>query len=371
MLQRSARWRSATRLGALLALGLLWALPLRAQSGDAPAADTTSPAAADWLVVPYASYAPSTEIAAGLVVGYYRSASPGARGSSVSATVTGTQRRQLIAEAEPELYLDGGQWRVAGQLIASDYPDVFYGVGGDTPAAAEMEYTARYGTVDLSGQRRVRPALRIGPRLVVRTGTVRNAEEGTPLAQGRVPGATGGTTVGVGPSALWDARSRRYDPRRGTYAEASILLHSAAWGSDYTFGRLTTDWRGYRPLGPGVGAAQVYTEAVVGTAPFQLLPLLGGSDRMRGVREGRYRDDVYWTAQAEYRVPLFWRFKAAAFASVGAVGSRVDAALVEHAVAAAGVGGWLRLTDDGVHGRLDLAYSENGVEVYVSLGEAF
>ena len=371
MSKRRVRRGWKGRLLALMALAVWLVPPLHAQSDEAPNADTMGADEANWLVLPYASYSPTTEIAVGLVVGYYRMSRPGRRASSVTATFTGTQRRQLIAEAEPELYLADGRWRVEGQLIASDYPNLFYGVGGDTPMAAETAYTARYGTVDLSAQRQVRPQLRAGPRLFVRTGTVRNVDEGTPLARGRVPGADGGTTLGVGGSALWDARSRRYDPRRGTYAEASLLLHSAAWGSDYTFGRLTTDGRGYRPVGPGVAAVQLYTEAVVGTAPFQLLPLLGGSDRMRGFREGRYRDDVYWTAQAEYRVPLFWRFKAAAFASVGATGPRVDASLVENAVAAVGVGGWLRLTDDGVHGRLDLAYSESGVEVYVSLGEAF
>ncbi|MFP4228874.1 MAG: BamA/TamA family outer membrane protein [Salinivenus sp.] len=357
--------------GGLVGLGLLLMLTLCAPSTHAQSADTTGTDAADWLVLPYASYSPTTEIAVGLVVGYYRAPRPGGRASSVATTFTATQRRQLIAEVEPELYLRSGQWRVEGQLLASDYPDVFYGVGGDTPASAETAYTARYGTIDLSAQRRVRSQLRVGPRLFVRTGTVRNVDDGTPLARGHVPGADGGTTLGVGASALWDARSRRYDPRRGTYAEASLLLHSAAWGSDHTFGRLTTDGRAYRSLGPGTGAVQVYTEAVAGTAPFQLLPLLGGSDRMRGFREGRYRDTVYGTVQAEYRVPLFWRFKAAAFASVGAVGPRVGTALVENAVAAAGVGGWLRLTDDGVHGRLDLAYSKSGIEVYMSLGEAF
>jgi hypothetical protein len=44
---------------------------------------------------------------------------------------------------------------------------------------------------------------------------------------------------------------------------------------------------------------------------------------------------------------------------------------VDDVEAAVGVGGRLRLTEDGVHGRLDLAYSRTGVELYVSLGEAF
>jgi hemolysin activation/secretion protein len=132
-----------------------------------------------------------------------------------------------------------------------------------------------------------------------------------------------------------------------------------------------TDLRAYRPLGIGVLAGQVYTEAVTNTAPFQLLPLLGGPSRLRGYREGRFRDDVYWTAQAEYRMPLFWRFKATTFAAVGEVGPRVGGKLVQDVEAAVGIGGRLQLNDDGVHGRVDIAYGRSGLEFYLSLGEAF
>jgi outer membrane protein assembly factor BamA len=170
---------------------------------------------------------------------------------------------------------------------------------------------------------------------------------------------------------FWDARDNIYYPTTGSYAEFVATLYSAAWGSDFTFGRVKADLRGYRSVGPGVLAGQVYTDAVVGNAPFQLLPLLGGSIRMRGYREGRFRDDVYWAVQAEYRVPLFWRFKAAAFVSAGEVGPRVGAPLVNGVETAAGLGGRLRFTDTGVHGRVDLAYSPTGLELYLSLGEAF
>lgn len=326
---------------------------------------------ADWLLLPFASYAPETKLSAGGVVGYYRPERAGGAASSVQATVTVTQKRQLIVQAAPELYLDGGQWRVQGALQAAHFPDAFYGVGGDAPARAEEEFTSRYVQLDGTAQQRVRPNLRAGPRLFVRAGSVTDPDSGGVVDRGRVPGADGGVTAGLGGSVFWDARNSRYYPITGSYAEVVATLHSAAWGSDYTFGRLKTDLRGYRPLGPGVLAGQVYTEAVAGTAPFQLLPLLGGSNRMRGYREGRLRDDVYWTTQVEYRFPLFWRFKATAFASVGEVGQRVGGSLANDVEAAVGLGGRLRLTDNGVHGRLDLAYSRTGIELYVSLGEAF
>ncbi|MFB6279522.1 MAG: BamA/TamA family outer membrane protein [Salinibacter sp.] len=360
----------------LLVVGLLGgaAQAQPADTTDRSAADTSATAdeqTADWLLLPFASYAPATKIAGGLVVGYYRSAPPGRSPSSVELTLQGTQRRQFTAQIEPELYVSEGRWRVQGELLATTFPNVFYDIGGDTPRAAEESYTARYGRIDLAAQRRLGPNLRVGPRLFVRAGTITDPEEGGLIDQGLVPGANGGVNAGVGLSALWDARNNIYYPTTGAYAEAAATWHSAVWGSDYTFGRLTADLRGYRSAGGGVVAAQAYAEATLGQAPFQLLPLLGGADRMRGYREGRFRDDVYWTLQAEYRLPLFWRLKGTVFASVGEVGPRVGADLFDEVEAAVGAGGRFRLTEDGVHGRLDVAYSRTGVELYISLGEAF
>lgn len=341
---------------------------------DLSAADTSTTAeeqTADWLLLPFASYAPATKIAGGLVVGYYLPARPGRSPSSVELTLKGTQRRQFTAQIEPELYVGDGRWRVQGELLASKFPNFFYDIGGDTHLAAKESYTARYGLIDLAAQHRLGPNLRVGPRVFVRVGTVTDPDPDGLIGRGLVPGADGGENAGLGLSALWDARDNIYYPRAGTYAETVATWHSAAWGSDHTFGHLTADLRGYRSTGAGVVAAQAYAEAIVGRAPFQLLPLLGGADRMRGYREGRFRDKVYWTLQTEYRRPLFWRIKGTVFASVGEVGPRIGPSLFNEIEAAVGAGGRFRFTDNGVHGRLDVAYSRTGIELYISLGEAF
>lgn len=356
---------------ALLVLGMLCPMPGWAISAGDPEPDTTKEQSADWLPLPFASYAPITKFAGGLVVGYYRPARSGHPPSNVELTLKGTQRRQVVVELEPELYLNGGQWRVQGEILGSKYPTFFYGIGGDTPAAAEEEYTARYGTVDLVAQRRFGGSLRVGPRLFARIGTITDPAADGRIDRGLVPGAEGGTHLGPGGAVLWDGRDNIYYPRTGTYVEAVAAWYSALWGSDYTFGRLKTDVRKYRSAGPGIVAGQVYGEAIVGQAPFQLLPRLGGADRMRGYREGRFRDKVYWTLQVEYRLPLFWRLKGAAFASLGEVGPRIGSALVEEVEAAVGLGGRFRFTDDGVHGRLDVAYGRTGLGLYLALGESF
>lgn len=359
-----------TRVLSLLFALIFVSVPCPAQSTDA-SADTTASEKADWLLLPFGSYAPDTKLAGGVVVGYYRPEHPDGSASSVQTTLMVTQRRQLVARIQPELYLNGNLWRVQGQVEASHFPNSFYGIGEATSSDQEEPYTARFAVLDVTGQRRVRSNLRVGPRVFVRGETVRDPADGGLIDRGLVPGADGGLTAGLGVSGYWDARNSLYYPTTGSYAEVVFTLHSAAWGSDYTFGRLKTDFRAYRSVGPGVLAGQVYSESTIGTAPFQQLPLLGGSSRMRGYREGRFRDKVYWTAQAEYRFPLFWRFKATTFAALGDVGSRVASNLATNVKVTIGIGGRLRLTDDGVHGRLDIAYSPAGIEPYISLGEAF
>jgi hypothetical protein len=49
----------------------------------------------------------------------------------------------------------------------------------------------------------------------------------------------------------------------------------------------------------------------------------------------------------------------------------VGTKLVQDVEAAVGIGGRLQLNDDGVHGRVDIAYGRSGLEFYLSLGEAF
>ena len=335
---------------------------------DTTASDT-SETQTSWLVLPFLAYAPETKISTGGVVGYYREP-PGRRPSSVQTTLTVTQRRQIILQITPEVFWRGGT-RTAGEVSLSSFPDTFYGVGGDTPESVAEDFTSRYLALRATHQVEVVPNLRVGPRVVARWETVTETEDGGVLGTGAMPGSDESLTTGLGAAALWDARDNLYYPRDGSYAEVAGLWHSALVGSDFTFGRFTADFRGYRSAGGVVMAAQVYAEAVAGTPSFQMLPQLGGSNLMRGYVEGRYRAAVYWTAQAEVRVPLFWRFKAVAFAGAGEVAPRLGPDLVRGVQGSVGLGGRLRLNDSGVHGRIDLAYGAGGPELYVSLLEAF
>jgi len=348
-------------------------MPVHAQDSSATASGSSAATAtdADWIVVPFVSYSPTTQIALGGGGGYYTSAPPGESPSQVEMSVKVTQRRQLSAEIDADLYLNDGRLHIQGELRGSKYPNSFYGVGGDTQESDEESFTSRSGVLDLLVQQQVHPNLHVGPRLFVQVSDITDPDTGGLIAENEVVGASGSTTAGIGGTLLWNARDNDHYPTTGTYAAVTSTWHSAAWGSDHTYGHLKIDLRGYHSLGSGVLAGQVVAAGVLGKASFLLLPTLGGDNLMRGYRSGRFRDDALWTAQTEYRGPLFWRLKGAAFASMGEVAPRIGHTLFENVEVAAGLGIRFRLTEGGLHGRFDVAYSRTGTGIYVSVGEAF
>lgn len=333
------------------------------------------------LVLPNVFYTPETKIAGGLVLGYFAPLDAVSPTSSVQFAAIYTQRRQFFVQLIPELYWGQGRWRLDGYAMLSRYPDAFYGIGPSAPAAQEEEYSSRLATVEAVLQHTVRPGWRLGPRLVVHAEEVVEVKGGGLLDQNPVPGRTGGTSVGLGVTSLWDGRDNLYFPRRGRYFRLSGVVHHRTLGSDFDFTRWMADVRQYVPVGPGhVLALNGYAEAVSGTAPFQLLPLLGGDDLMRGYREGRYRGNVFAAMQAGYRfplpgrlgrLPLLERVKGALFANAGNVASRLDVFSLRGAKYAVGAGLRMRLNDEGIHGRVDYAISPEGGALYVTLLEAF
>lgn len=359
---------SALWTGIILMMATLLPDPASGQA----ASDSTDDTSGSVLVLPNVFYTPETKIAGGLVLGYYRPLDPQSPPSSIQLAAIYTQRQQFYVQFMPEAFWNRGSWWVDGEVWLSRYPDAFYGIGPLAPSAQEEEYTARIADGQGSIQRQVRPGWRAGLHLRMRTETVTEVADGGVLDMQPIPGRTGGTTLGGGLVTTWDRRDNLYFPRNGSYIEARAMLHRASVEVRHTFTRLLVDARYYWPvIRRHVFAAQVYAEAVGGTVPFQLMPLLGGADLMRGYREGRYRDNVLGIIQGGYRFPLVWRFKGALFANAGNIAPRLGRFQLSGLKYAVGGGLRLRLNDEGVHGRVDYAISPDGGALYITLLEAF
>ena len=99
--------------------------------------------------------------------------------------------------------------------------------------------------------------------------------------------------------------------------------------------------------------------------------MLGGSFRIRGLYEGRYRDQFSFVAQLEYRTPTWWRISATLFSSVGTVAGQYSNIAVRP-IWSHGVGLRLLLNKDtGLRARVDMSYTDGGIGFVGQIGEAF
>lgn len=350
---------------------------MQVASAQSPATSTATvdttmeEAPTSWYVFPTLFFTPETSLGGGAAAGSFFPLGTGRR-SSVQGNLSATLRGQYQLNAVSELYLSDERQRLVAEMNLVAFPDVFYGIGPQTTDAMEEDYESQFVDTFVQFEQRVIEGMGIGLRARLRHEVITEIEDGGLLDGPTVSGNDGGTAFGVGPVATWDTRDRVFYPHRGQFVTVFGLVHDGAFGSTFDFARGVLNARQYLPIGPEhVVALQGYAEAVSGAAPFTVLPQLGGMLRMRGYREGRFRDDVMATVQAEWRFPVWWRFDGALFAGTGAVSDRIGTFGAEGLEVAGGAGLRFRLNDAGVHLRLDYALGKEGGGLYITAAQPF
>ncbi|MCI1720452.1 MAG: hypothetical protein LKM37_05490 [Bacteroidales bacterium] len=112
-------------------------------------------------------------------------------------------------------------------------------------------------------------------------------------------------SFGYGAAICYDTRDYIPNPYCGTYVKLSQINYVEPGQKPYFKSILNADyyktvWKG------GVIALDYYQEFSYGKTPWTMLALMGGSYRMRGYYEGRYRDKNLVCFQAELRQNI-WR----------------------------------------------------------------
>lgn len=366
---------------ALLALALLVQAPAPPREGEpesaaeAPARAAAQQAAhaegASWFALPVLFWLPETQLGYGALGGLHFHVGDAERASSAFLSGVYTLEKQGSIDLAGDLTVPNGAF-VNGRVRAVHFPDRFFGIGPDSRESDEEPFTRRSVEGFLSAEVPVRGSpLRVGPRLELRAEEILDVEPGRALASGEVEGSTGFTGVGVGAGLSRDTRDTAFWPSRGSLVMAWWVLYPPALSRNDGFGRGLAEGRRFVPLGHGrtLGLAGIL-EWAHGSPPFTVLPRLGSTRFLRGYREGRFRDRLGWSGQAELRTPLVGPLSGTVFAALGNVAPRASA-LDDVPKVAGGVGLRWRLTGQGANVRVDLAASEAGPSIYVLVLEAF
>lgn len=346
-----------------------------AKTSDQP--DSLQQSRSSLVALPYVYYTPETKIAFGAGV-LYSFRSPGVsaddRPSNIRIATVYTQLKQIILAFLPEIYIKNEDYYLNGYCGFYKYPDKFWGIGNDTPDSAEEDYEPIYFKSNMNVQKRISPGFYIGLRYQFEYIHLRKTEEQGVLRYGTILGSEGGIASGLGVIINHDTRNHIYQPSAGFYNQIYAVYFGRAAGSDYTFKLMSIDLRKYVAVfGSHVLALQTYDSFISGEPPFQMLNMFGSSYWMRGYYQGRYRDKNMITFQAEYRLPLIWRFGAVAFAGFGDVSSDIDTFKASSFKYITGLG--LRFVFDRqekINARLDVGIGRDGSSgVYVLVVEAF
>jgi len=355
---------------ALVCSAVLLGPPVGAAAGaDGAMADS---AYTDLVVLPIVFYTPETGVAFGAAGAYFFRPHPESRTSSLSGIGFYSQRGNLLLGITPELYSRDGSHRMLLGVSYQDFPQSFWGIGGDTTGEMEEEYTSRAVMFNCLFQHRFLRGARAGLRYKFRYERLTDVEEGGMLSEGILPGADEHIVSGLGVVATWDKRDNIFFSKKGAFVEALAVYHGDLLGSDYAYGEVSLDARLYAPLyGDHSLALRGLTASASGDVPFQELPRLGGAFLLRGYDEGRFRDKVLVAFQAEYRSAYWGRVGIAVFGSYADVAGRWGDLDPRSFKYAAGMGVRFRLNEENFNLRIDAAVGEDSDGFYFVAGEAF
>jgi len=332
------------------------------------------------VVIPVVFYEPETKWAGG-VGGLVTFRTPdqdlASRPSSIYFYAIYTQLRQFRTQIEPAFYFRKEAYLLNGKLTIERYPNKFWGFGAGTPESAVQDFTPRKFSLEVSFQKRIlaRERLYFGLQFQFENLKILESDAGGSIAEGLVPGSKGGTVTGLGFILNWDTRNNIFSPSHGHYFQASTYFNGKILGSDFTFNSVKVDLRAYmRGLALShVVALQAIYESVVGpVSPFYRYAKMGGDSLMRGYYGGRYRDKYFMAFQAEYRLPVWWRFGLVTFAGLGDVAGDMRHINIYEFKYSAGAGLRFKISPkEGANLRADFAFGHGTTGFYFTANEAF
>ena len=297
-----------------------------------------------------------------------------ARTSNIQALALYSLKKQFVAAINGAIYFRKEKYVLNEQLSYSSFPDKFWGLGQNTNDSSEEDYSFKQYYIYLHLMRKVAPDWFIGGLFEFQNLMDVDYVKGGLYDTENIPGKNGYHVSGLGLSLTYDNRNDAFSPDKGSFIQFHFTHFNNVFGSSFNYTNWVIDarkyFKAYKNQVLAVQALWVGNEG--NNVPIRSLASLGGSTNMRGYYEGRYRDKGKDVLQAEYRIPVYNRWGAVAFGSMGNVSSSIKDVTINCKYA---WGAGLRFAlnkNEKLNLRLDYGISsEHTSGLYFQLGEAF
>lgn len=337
-----------------------WTLAMNAEDKKLTnVSDTLSKQKHTFYVVPTVEYSPENNWAFGVAGANYFAFTDIRKVSSLSYAFNYSLLNHFSINVYPKFYF--GRWYLYANTSYKHKTDIFYGIGNHVSDTKAVSYLSGVFSLNVQPQYFFHKHWSVGVALAMHYEKLQTNAIVDSLAKAGVNGCLPYFAWSVGAVVSYDSRDNLFYPQEGMFFKSLLSYSEPYLGSKVRMGRLTSEFRHFVPIrNEFVFAWQASVDMVWGkTIPFQLLPTFGGCDLMRGFRHGRWRDDVALALQAEFRMPIYWRLKAAVFGSVGDVYNWNDWRFVMPKFAY-GIGLRLRFNKAKVNLRFDIARTNYG-----------
>ncbi len=361
-------------------LSFLLAMPLYAvgQTDQSSGAETKDKATFTdqqrWAAFPVIANSPETGfMLGGMLFYFFPVEKQGEQASTIDTMVFGTTKGQYLLQLSPNIFFDDGRYRVNAVVSRSIWKANYYGIGPDSPDVAE-KYKASLLQGSLTLERRFNESFVLDILGVYDKGRM-TLQSGGMLETGNVTGSTDGTYNGLGVEGGYDTRDNTNSPTRGVVARYRYINYTTGLGSDLAFTQQNWDFRYFRKtewIKGSVLALAGTVRRAYGEVPFRYLPSPDGTLVLRGIENGRYRDNNMVALQSELRAPIYGRFSGTAFIEAAKVAPTMGDMGSSRLLTSVGVGFRYALNpSQRFNVRADVAWVDHGVGVIINVREAF
>ncbi|MFC1855005.1 BamA/TamA family outer membrane protein [Thermodesulfobacteriota bacterium] len=327
-----------------------------------------------WAAFPVIASSPETGLMlGGMLFHFFPTERPGEQASTVDIMTFGTSEGQYMLSVAPNIYLKDGLYRLHTAFFANYWQANYYNIGNDSRDVSEEYSSTNFGAV-LTLERRLYDSFIVNIVGVSEKTDMEIKARGM-LDRGDIAGADDGKYIGGGLTFGYDTRDNTNAPSKGAQARYTYMTYDKNLGSSLEFSIHYLDLRYYKqaPIVAGsVVALAVQARSSEGDVPFRQMPSPDGTFLLRGIENGRYKDNQLLSFQSEYRFPIKARFSGTVFAEFAQVAPNFSDMAARDTKSSVGCGIRYALNpSQRFNIRGDIAWVDDGIGMIINVREAF
>ena len=295
--------------------------------------------------------------------------------SHISALAYYTFNNQYKFVVTSNLMFGENKYQSFSQFLILNFPTLYFGVGNNTNADINCVLATRQISFDQEFKYNFSEKWYVGAKYSFSYYTKIDTVGECSLCKEDVTNLTDneGIQSGIGLSISRETRDNRFNARKGSFMEFEFTTNVNWLGSNFAYRTLSLDLRKYvTPVKWLTIAGQFYSEAKFGDVPIQSLAMLGGSNRMRGIYIGRFRDMTKIETQLELRFPIVWLIGGTVFTGFGEVAPEISKYSLQGIKWTYGLGLRMSVSEaTRTNMRFDLGFYDGRSQFFFTFSEAF